>query len=73
MSTSTDSEPQSRKNQTYKTHRIRAARPASICYRSASTSALDEVSFWTHQEEREFGRLALESDHLFDTSYPWAT
>jgi hypothetical protein len=32
----------------------------------------DEAGFWAQLEEREFGRLALEADHLFDTSYPWA-
>jgi hypothetical protein len=32
----------------------------------------NEVGFWAQLEEREFGRLALEADHLFDTSYPWA-
>lgn len=32
----------------------------------------DEASFWAQLEEREFGRMALEADHLFDTSYPWA-
>ena len=32
----------------------------------------DEASFWVQLEEREEGRLALEADHLFDTSYPWA-
>jgi hypothetical protein len=28
-----------------------------------------EATFWRQIEEREFGRLALEADHLFDTSY----
>ncbi len=32
-----------------------------------------EAGFWRQIEEREFGRLALEADHLFDTSYSWAT
>lgn len=32
----------------------------------------NEASFWAQLEEREEGRLALEADHLFDTSYPWA-
>lgn len=31
-----------------------------------------EASLWAHLEEREEGRLALEADHLFDTSYSWA-
>jgi len=29
--------------------------------------------YWAQIEEREFGRLAQEADHLFDTSQPWAT
>lgn len=32
----------------------------------------DEAGFWAQLEECEFGRLALEADHLFDTSYPWS-
>lgn len=32
----------------------------------------DEAGFWAQLEEREEGRLALEADHLFDTSYLWA-
>lgn len=31
-----------------------------------------EAEVWTRLEEREYGRLALEADYLFDTSYPWA-
>lgn len=31
-----------------------------------------EEEVWRRLEEREYGRLALEADHLFDTSYPWA-
>jgi hypothetical protein len=31
----------------------------------------DEASFWAQLEEREYGRLSLEVDHLFDTSYTW--
>lgn len=33
----------------------------------------EEVTFWTRLEDREEGRLAVEADHLFDTSYAWAT
>lgn len=32
-----------------------------------------ETTFWAWLEEREDGRIAQEVDHLFDTSYPWAT
>ena len=32
----------------------------------------DDWGFWAQLEEREEGRLALEADHLFDTSYLWA-
>ena len=32
----------------------------------------DESGFWAQLEEREYGRLALEADHLFDTSNPWS-
>jgi hypothetical protein len=32
----------------------------------------DEAGFWAQLEEREYGRLAQEADHLFDTSYLWA-
>ena len=32
----------------------------------------EEAAFWAHLEDREEGRVALEADHLFDTSYPWA-
>jgi hypothetical protein len=28
---------------------------------------------WEAQEDRVFGQLAQESDHLFDTSYDWTT
>ena len=31
-----------------------------------------ERTYWEVAEEREFGRLVQETDHLFDTSYPWA-
>lgn len=31
-----------------------------------------ERVFWQQLEDREFGQLAMEADHLFDTSYPWA-
>lgn len=31
-----------------------------------------EADFWAHLEDREEGWVALEADHLFDTSYPWA-
>lgn len=33
----------------------------------------EEDAFWTRLEDREEGRLAIEADHLFDTSYAWAT
>jgi len=32
----------------------------------------EERVYWVQIEEREFGRLAQEADHLFDTSYAWA-
>ena len=32
----------------------------------------EERGYWAQIEEREFGRLAQEADHLFDTSQPWA-
>jgi hypothetical protein len=32
----------------------------------------EEAALWTRLEEREEGRLAIEADHLFDTSYTWA-
>jgi hypothetical protein len=35
-------------------------------------SASDDAAFWAALEEREEGRLVLEADHLFDTSYSWA-
>ena len=31
-----------------------------------------ERRYWAAAEEREFGHLAQETDHLFDTSYLWA-
>jgi len=31
-----------------------------------------ERTYWAAAEEREFGRLAQEADHRFDTSYLWA-
>ena len=30
-----------------------------------------EAAHWQYLEEREFGRLAQEADHLFDTSLTW--
>lgn len=36
----------------------------------ASTTA--EETFWARLEDREEGRLAIEADHFFDTSYAWA-
>ena len=33
----------------------------------------EERVYWAQIEEREFGRLAQEADHLFDSSAPWAT
>jgi hypothetical protein len=35
-------------------------------------SATVESAFWAQLEDREEGRLAIEADHLFDTSYAWA-
>lgn len=35
------------------------------------TSLIADDAFWARYEEREFGRLALEADHLFDASYSW--
>lgn len=34
-------------------------------------SDAEEATFWARLEEREEGRVALEADHLFDTSYAW--
>jgi len=31
----------------------------------------EERVYWAQIEEREFGRLVQETDHLFDTSYAW--
>lgn len=31
-----------------------------------------EAAFWAYLEDLEEGRIALEADHLFDTSYAWA-
>lgn len=45
----------------------RLRRGAAILARSDA----DEAAFWAHLEEREEGRVALEADHLFDTSYGW--
>lgn len=39
--------------------------------RRISTTAEDSI--WARLEDREEGRLAIEADHLFDTSYAWAT
>lgn len=35
-------------------------------------SDVEEAAFWAHLEDREEGRVALEVDHLFDTSYAWS-
>lgn len=41
---------------------------------SAETAGANtETVFWARIEEREEGRLSIEADHLFDTSYTWAT
>jgi len=39
--------------------------------RSRKHNATDDLAFWAQLEAREEGRLALEADHLFDTSYCW--
>ena len=31
-----------------------------------------EMSLWLRLEDHEEGRLAIEADHLFDSSYAWA-
>lgn len=36
------------------------------------TSTAVEDTFWARLEDREEGRLVIEADHLFDTSYAWA-
>lgn len=56
---------------------MRRRHPASKRRMHVSTAIPDhgdqaERAFWARLEEREDGRFALEADHLFDTSYPWA-
>lgn len=33
---------------------------------------IEDATFWARLEDSEEGRVALEADHLFDTSYAWA-
>ena len=52
--------------------------PASVPWRTRTTRRIPvrcsvaERTYWAAAEEREFGRLAQEADHRFDTSYLWA-
>ena len=52
--------------------------PATTPRRSRATRRIPvrcsvaERIYWAAAEERAFGRLAQETDHVFDTSYPWA-
>ena len=53
--------------------RVRRYRRRRRCALSVTTPANAriapaEAARWQHLEEREFGRLAQEADHLFDTS-----
>jgi len=50
----------------------RPRRPRPSTHMPGRDSAEERV-YWAQIEEREFGRLAQETDHLFDSSAPWAT
>lgn len=72
MTASASSDPQIPKKRAWQRLRPRAARHGCAPRHSATPSTLDEAGFWEHLEEREFGRAALEADHLFDTSHKGA-
>lgn len=47
-------------------------RPLQVVAALPASGDAEEAAFWARLEEREEGRAALETDHLFDTSYSWA-
>lgn len=74
MTAQTGNEPGPPQNGAHLTRRqsCQTARLARAPYPSYALGNGEEAGFWAQLEEREFGRLALEADHLFDTSYQWA-
>jgi hypothetical protein len=72
MAASTSSDTPQPENQSHPARRSqRAQHRRAFCPESEGRPG-DEAGFWAQLEEREYGRLALEADHLFDTSHLWA-
>lgn len=67
-----DCRPQPRRSRRSITRRYARRRPRAPQALCNPPDLGDDTTFWTRLEEREEGRLAQESDHLFDTSYDWA-
>ena len=74
MAAGPSSDPQPPEDGPHPAYRNRppAAQSTRTPRRTTTRSANEDAGFWACLEERELGRLALEADHLFDTSYPWA-
>ena len=74
MAAGPSSDPQLPEHRPHQAHRNRprAVRHTGAPYHTATRGVKEDADFWARLEERELGRLALEADHLFDTSYPWA-
>jgi len=72
MVTSTGSESPQPEDRAHPTPRSRTTPHRRAHCRERQGRPRDEAGFWAQLEEREFGRLALEADYLFDTSYLWA-
>jgi hypothetical protein len=53
-------------------HRTVSKRRLGTAAALPARSDADEAALWAHLENHEEGRVALEADHLFDTSYAWA-
>lgn len=62
--------------QSHEPARAQAGRPRAAQRRMTTSQLSDreaeEAAFWSRLEDREEGRLAIEADHLFDSSYSWA-
>jgi hypothetical protein len=72
VSTSNDRHPATSERPTSSPHPTVSRRRLGTEAALATHSDVEEVAFWARLEEREEGRIALEADHLFDTSYAWA-
>ncbi|GAB4448915.1 MAG: hypothetical protein OHK0015_53840 [Chloroflexi bacterium OHK40] len=71
MAASTGSDAPQPEGQSHPARRGRAAQHRRPHRPESQEGPGNETGFWAQLEEREEGRLALEADHLFDTSYPW--